>query len=93
MTNNNSSASLGWGIVVVMLLAFFLLSVSGGTSSGGGSSIKSADDIDAELKEMEYQEKKVHEGLEIEKTKREAYEDSQEWEEKIDEAIEKGYLR
>lgn len=92
MTCNNSSASLGWGIVIVIMLAFFLLSASGGTSSGGGSSIKSANDIDDELKEMEYQEEKIQEDIKIEKAKREAYEDSQEWEEKIDEAIEKGNL-
>ena len=78
MTCNNSSASLGWGIVIVIMLAFFLLSASGGTSSGGGSSIKSANDIDDELKEMEYQEEKIQEDIKIEKAKREAYEDSQE---------------
>lgn len=86
MTNNDSNASFGWIIAILIFLAFSLPFVN-------GDNTKSDYDTDRELQRMEYLETKAKEDQEIEKQKREAFEDAQEWEERIDEDIEKGYLR
>ena len=86
MTNNNSDASFGW---IIAILIFFALSLP----FVNDDNTKSDYDTDRELQRMEYLETKAKEDQEIEKQKREAFEDAQEWEERIDEDIEKGYLR
>lgn len=86
MTNNDSNASFGWIIAILIFLAFSLPFVN-------GNNTKSAYDTDRELQRFEYLEAEAKEDQEIEKQKREAFEDAQEWEERINEDIEKGYLR
>lgn len=86
MTNNDSNASFGWIIAILIFLAFSLLFVN-------GDNTKSAYDTDRELQRIEYLEAEAKEDQEIKKQEREAFEDAQEWEERIDEDIEKGYLR
>lgn len=86
MTNNDSNASIGWIIAILIFLAFSLPFVN-------SDNTKSTYDTDRELQRIEYLEAEAKEDQEIEKQEREAFEDAQEWEKRIDEAIEKGYLR
>lgn len=86
MTNNDSNALFGWIIAILIFLAFSLPFVN-------GDNTKSDYDTDRELQRLEYLEAEAKEDQEIEKRKREAFEDAQEWEERINEDIEKGHLR
>lgn len=86
MDNNDSNVSLGWIIAILIFFAFLLLLVN-------GDNTKSTYDTDRELQRIEYLETEAKEDQEIKRQEREAFEDAQEWEERIDEDIEKGYLR
>lgn len=86
MDNNGSNVSLGWIIAILIFFAFLLLLVS-------GNNTKSTYDTDRELQRIEYLETEAKEDQKIKRQEREAFEDAQKWEERIDEDIEKGYLR
>lgn len=86
MDNNDSNVSLGWIIAILIFFAFLLLLVN-------GDNTKPTYDTDRKLQRIEYLETEAKEDQEIKRQEREAFEDAQEWEERIDEDIEKGYLR